>query len=656
MEGSGMVLLLVPVLLVSQHAAGLQVEVFEGEESVLLPCWVPVNVSRGSTSVWDRDDFRIPTVHVREPDGDYLKDQNQRYAGRTSMMEDALQTGDLSLTLSRPTFTDSGTFTCTVRRLGEDLHSVNVDLQVKEPPSRWPWVLLGLVVLLILLVVPAVVWYCLRKKKLTAVVPPETVEIREGVKSVLLPFKTSRGLPQDVKVEWTRLDPSRGNITIHVFENGRSEHQENIPEGQTKMKADLLSSGDLSLTLRTPQLKDSGDYQCVVSRGGDRLRKTVTLKVKESLMEEVEVADREENVRLPFNTAAHLPQDAKVVWKRTDRTGTVYEFQNGQNQSDGQNPEYLDRTEMNPDALGNRDLTLTLKDPSQRDSGVFICTVYNADGKILGRKVVTLTVKVYKVEKVSVEEGTRSVVLPFRTAPRLLSGNVTVEWRLADVDDMMLYTYDRGQHRPTQDQTYGGHTKMNEDLLTTGDLSLTLSDLRLTQSVYTCSIHNEGEEILQQKVVVLIVRALQVEVVEVTKGEPSVSLPFKIPLPVDEDIKVEWTHPGSRQPEVITFENGEVQVSKWNRIYRRRTKMDGDLLRTGDLSLVLKRPCVADNGLYKCMVYKGQEVQQQKMVTLSVREHMESSFNDRIPSFKRRRTASGSPHEHIPLDSSINQD
>lgn len=47
------------------------------------------------------------------------------------MMEDALRTGDLSLTLRRPRFTDSGTFTCTVRRLGEELHQEAVELQVK---------------------------------------------------------------------------------------------------------------------------------------------------------------------------------------------------------------------------------------------------------------------------------------------------------------------------------------------------------------------------------------------------------------------------------------------------------------------------------------------------------------------------------------------
>ncbi|PWA19175.1 hypothetical protein CCH79_00019734 [Gambusia affinis] len=119
---------------VSQHASGLQV--FEGAEFVQLPCWVKVSESNGSTAVWDQDELRIPTVHVRQPDGDYLKDQNRRYAGRTAMMEDALLTGDLSLTLRRPSFTDSGTFTCTVRRLGVELHQEAVELQVKGQGCR----------------------------------------------------------------------------------------------------------------------------------------------------------------------------------------------------------------------------------------------------------------------------------------------------------------------------------------------------------------------------------------------------------------------------------------------------------------------------------------------------------------------------------------
>ncbi|MEQ2284921.1 hypothetical protein AMECASPLE_026548, partial [Ameca splendens] len=105
--------------------------------------------------------------------------------------------------------------------------------------------------------------------------PSETVEIREGVKSVLLPLKANKCLPRDVRVEWTR--PDQRNIRIHVC----PEEQKNIYEGRTKMKADPLRNGDLSLTLKTPQLEDCGVYKCVVYRGGDLLlQKAVTLRVK----------------------------------------------------------------------------------------------------------------------------------------------------------------------------------------------------------------------------------------------------------------------------------------------------------------------------------------------------------------------------------------
>uniref|UniRef100_A0A3P8PTW7 Ig-like domain-containing protein n=1 Tax=Astatotilapia calliptera TaxID=8154 RepID=A0A3P8PTW7_ASTCA len=103
---------------VSQHASG--VKVYEGEDSVLLSCQVSADVSRNSTSaVWNRDGFKNPTVHLRSQSGDDLRRQNDLYDGRTSMRADALQTGDLSLTLRKPTVSDSGTYTCNALKAGQ---------------------------------------------------------------------------------------------------------------------------------------------------------------------------------------------------------------------------------------------------------------------------------------------------------------------------------------------------------------------------------------------------------------------------------------------------------------------------------------------------------------------------------------------------------
>ncbi|XP_043954538.1 uncharacterized protein LOC122820908 isoform X2 [Gambusia affinis] len=641
------VLVLVLVLLVSQHASGLQV--FEGAEFVQLPCRVKVSESNGSTAVWDQDELRIPTVHVRQPDGDYLKDQNRRYEGRTAMMEDALLTGDLSLTLRRPSFTDSGTFTCTVRRLGVELHQEAVELQVKAPAPVWLWVL---VVLVVLVVVPVVLYHRVIKKPTAAVLPSETVEIREGLKSVLLPVKTQKRL-HGVRVEWIRSD--QRNIRIHVFENGqnRSELQEDN-RVRTKMRPDLQESRDLSLTLRTPRLDDSGVYDCIVYRGGEKLlQKAVTLRVKESLMEEVEVADREEFVLLPFRTTADLPAESKVVWSRTDQHNSVHEYQNSQNQ------EYLNRTQMNPDALRTGDLTLTLNCPRLEDSGVFICTVYNnQDGRILKRKVLILHVKVHQVEKVSVQEGRRSVVLPFKAPSPLMNEASAVEWKLSDRENKLVCRRCRDQNSPAQD--HEGHM-MNEDLMRTGDFSLMINNVSLTDSLFICSVYNEDRKILRQKVVVLIVRGFQSEVVKVTVGDPSVSLPFKIPAPLDEDVRVEWTRPDSKQTEVLTFKNGEIRSPKQVLGYRYHgnTEMDKDLLTSGDLSLVLKRPRPKDNGLYRCTVYSGEEVQHMKMVTLSVGEPLDGRFTDRLLSHKKRKTSRDPNPENVRLvevlNSSMNQ-
>ncbi|XP_039465075.1 butyrophilin-like protein 10 isoform X2 [Oreochromis aureus] len=126
--------ILLLLLLISQHATA--VEVYEGAESVLLPCHLLAAPSEFTAAVWDRKDLNIPTVHVRVKSGDDVDDQNQRYTNRTSMSADALQTGNLSLTLRNPTVSDNGTYTCILRITGRDVSWTYLQLKVTGQRCR----------------------------------------------------------------------------------------------------------------------------------------------------------------------------------------------------------------------------------------------------------------------------------------------------------------------------------------------------------------------------------------------------------------------------------------------------------------------------------------------------------------------------------------
>ncbi|KAL4008922.1 hypothetical protein ACER0C_002774 [Sarotherodon galilaeus] len=545
-----MFVVFVILLHVSQHASAL--EVYEGVESVLLTCQV-TSVPALPTLVWSRPDLNPPIVHQRSQAGDKLTDQNQRYRRRTSMKTDSLQTGDFSLTLRNPIISDSGTYTCTITAFGNTRTLTEVELQVKVSHQVL------------------------------------TLQVYEGAESVLLPCHIPFVSGPSTGV-WSRYDLNPPTVHQRQQEDDELTDQNQRYRDRTSMKTDALQTGDFSLTLRKPHIFDSSNYTCTIRVTGEEPRLTdVHLQVK---VPQVEVDSGVESVQLICKAKVHLPEDAEVGWTDSSHR-KVHVYENGSDQPEEQHQVYRDRTKMNEDLLKTGDLSLTLKYPTERDTNTYTCTVYSREGRVLLKRKVELKVRVPQVE---VDPGVESVQLPFNTIH--LPKDAKVEWK---VYDTKVHVYENGSDQPKeQHQAYRGRTKMQRNLLKTGDLSLTLKHpTDWDTKTYRCTVYNRWKMILIKAQVELKVRVPQVEV---DSGVESVQLPFNTTLHLPEDVKVEWKE-NRYDDKVHVCENGSDQPEEQDQVFRDRTNMNEDLLKTGDLSLTLKYPTDGDNRTYTCTVY-----------------------------------------------------
>ncbi|XP_071315640.1 butyrophilin-like protein 2 [Trachinotus anak] len=689
----------VVLLYVSQHISA--VELYEGEDTVLLDCEFPTFKMGEPIVVWSRYDLSPATVHQRQLEGDKLKDQNQRFSGRTSMMIDALKTGNLSLTLAKPIISDSSTYTCTVTEFEQEVSRTEVPLLVREPPQVWynivPDVLVGVVVLFllalavfhgvvmsekrkntkeltpvrtwviaavpVLLIVLLVALYSVilykRSKNTEVSQHADIVEVCDGVELVVLPCEDS-SVPKHPTVVWTRNDLNPSTVHQHRRQGDDFHNQNQRYSGRTSMKTDGLITGDLSLILRKPHISDSGNYTCTMTAYGNEMTlRDIQLQVKEPYSVRVEIwvllavlavsvgvivglgaymCHREfikrvhkvvveegvESVKLPFKTTAYLPKDVRVEWRDSYRT--VHMYQNGSDLPEEQNWFYRGQTAMNRNLRRTGDLSLTLKYPT--DGGIFTCTVYNKWRIIKMEKKFKVKVK---VQKVVVEEGVESVKLPFKTTAGLPK-DVRVEWRESY---RTIHVYQNGSEHPEeQNQVYRGRTEMNEELLRAGDLSLTLKyPTDGDTGKYRCSVYTREGNILMKKQLKVQVKVQRVRVA-VEEGVESVLLPFNTTADLPEDVRVEWKNSYRK---VHVYQNGSDHPEEQDHIYRGRTEMNEELLRTGDLSLTLKYPTDGDTGEYRCSVYKDGNFLRWKTVLLMVEESV--TFQIERVTFRNRRNA-----------------
>uniref|UniRef100_A0AAZ1XH79 Immunoglobulin V-set domain-containing protein n=1 Tax=Oreochromis aureus TaxID=47969 RepID=A0AAZ1XH79_OREAU len=113
----------------------------------------------------------------------------------------------------------------------------------------------------------------------------------------------------------------------------------------------------------------------------------------------------------------------------------------------------------------------------------------------------------------------------------------------------------------------------------------------------------------------------------VDSGVESVQLPFNTTLHLPEDAKVEWkVNVGNNFYTVHVYKNGSDHLEDQLQFFRDRTKMNEDLLKTGDLSLTLKYPTDDDRGIYTCTVYSREgNILLKRKVELKVRGQWWSS-------------------------------
>uniref|UniRef100_A0A3P9PF74 Ig-like domain-containing protein n=1 Tax=Poecilia reticulata TaxID=8081 RepID=A0A3P9PF74_POERE len=172
---------------------------------------------------------------------------------------------------------------------------------------------------------------------------------------VILPCRSAENKPVIV-VQWRR--PDLGSQYVLLYRDNRLDPGNQYPSYRNwvSLQDRQMKDGDVSLVLKDVATTDAGRYQCRVQNEGSFERKlisTVQLEV------------------LP-------PGESFPFWK-------VHVHQNGSDRPEQQNQRYRTRTSMNEDPLGTGDLSLTLRRPTQRDSGLYSCGIRAFSGNERGK-------------------------------------------------------------------------------------------------------------------------------------------------------------------------------------------------------------------------------------------------------------------------------
>eukprot|EP00063_Salmo_salar_P048169 XP_014023004.1 PREDICTED: myelin-oligodendrocyte glycoprotein-like [Salmo salar] len=102
-------------------------------DDIILPCSLKPKASAETMIVrWTRLNLTTENVHLYRDGRDSNEDQSPSYRGRTSMFNEELKNGNVSLKLTRVTLSDAGSYMCFIPTLTSQVKETTVQLLVGE--------------------------------------------------------------------------------------------------------------------------------------------------------------------------------------------------------------------------------------------------------------------------------------------------------------------------------------------------------------------------------------------------------------------------------------------------------------------------------------------------------------------------------------------
>ncbi|KAM3589998.1 uncharacterized protein V6R79_001618 [Siganus canaliculatus] len=296
--------------------------------------------------------------------------------------------------------------------------------------------------------------------------------------------------------------------------------------------------------------------------------------------------------------------DWTVEWSKPGlNPESVHYHENGRAKFEEQNPSYSFRTRLFVNDMKTGNVSVKIFDVEESDSGIYKCFLPSIQKEASIKLIVEERRLICSQQPITALFGD-DVILPCHLQPPVSAADWTVEWSKPGLDPESVHYHEDGRLRVKEQNPFYSHrTSLSVNDMKTGDVSLTIFDLKKNDSgIYKCFLPSIKKEASIELIVVERRLICSQQPITALVGD-DVILPCHLQPPVSAaDWTVEWSKPGLDPESVHYHEDGRQRVKGQNPSFSDRTSLSVDDMKTGDVSLRIFNVVKNDSGIYKCFL------------------------------------------------------